>query len=65
MIMPPISSATPRPAIWDVAMLVVLASVFVLVTLRRFFASEPVPIGDPLFTVGMHGHGQETRPVRI
>ena len=65
MIMPPISPATPRPAIWDIAMLAVLASGFVLVTLRSFFASEPMPVGDPLFTVGTHDHEQETRLVRI
>jgi hypothetical protein len=65
MIVPPISPITPRPAVWDMAMLAVLVSGFVLVTLRRFFASEPVPVGDPLFGMGVHGHEQETRAVRI
>jgi hypothetical protein len=65
MIMPPTSPTTPRPTVWDFAMLTVLTCSFALVTLRRFFASEPVPVGDPLFIVGMHGHEQQVLPVRI
>jgi hypothetical protein len=65
MIMPPLSPATPCPAVWHIAMLALLAAGFVPVTLRRFFVAEPVPVGDPFFTVGGHGHEPETCLVRI
>lgn len=56
MIIPPFSPATSRPAIWDLAALAVVGSGLVLVTLRGFFASEPVPVGDPLFSSSIHRH---------
>jgi hypothetical protein len=28
----------------------------VLVTMRSFFASEPIPVGDPLLSPNMYGH---------
>lgn len=60
MIIPPFSPASPRPAIWDFAALVVVTSVSVLVTMRSFFASEPIPIGDPFFSLGRHSQVGET-----
>ncbi len=56
MIIPPFSPANPRPAIWDFAALVVVASGLALVTMRAFLASEPIPIGDPLLSPNMYGH---------
>jgi hypothetical protein len=56
MIIPPFSPARPRPAIWDLAALVVVASGLTLVTMRAFFASEPIPTGDPLLSPSMYGH---------
>jgi hypothetical protein len=65
MIVPPLSPATPRPAVWDIAMLCILASCFVAITLRSFLASEPVPIGDPLFIMGAYDHEQGAHAVRV
>jgi len=56
MIIPPFSAASSRPAIWDFAALAVVAAGLVLVTLRSFFASPPIPVGDPLLFPGMQGH---------
>ena len=56
MIMPPFSPASPRPSIWDFAALAVVAAGLVLVTMRSFLASEPIPVGDPLLPRSAHGH---------
>jgi hypothetical protein len=48
MIIPPFSPASPKPAIWDFAVLAAVGGGLVLVTMRSFFASEPLPVGDPL-----------------
>ena len=56
MIIPPFSPASPRPAIWDFAALAVVAASMVLVTLRSFLASEPIPVGDPLLPGSAHSH---------
>lgn len=56
MIIPPFSPANPRPTIWDFAALVAVASGLALVTMRSFFASEPIPIGDPLLSPTMYSH---------
>jgi hypothetical protein len=53
MIIPPFSAASPRPVIWDFAALSVVAAGLVLVTMRSFFASEPIPVGDPLLSPSM------------
>jgi hypothetical protein len=50
MIIPPFSPANPWPAIWDFGALLVVAAGLLLVTMRSFFASEPIPVGDPLLS---------------
>ncbi|MBZ5702511.1 MAG: hypothetical protein LAN84_11770 [Acidobacteriia bacterium] len=50
MIIPPFSAASSRPAIWDFAALSVAAAGLFLVTMRSFFASEPIPVGDPFLS---------------
>jgi len=54
MIIPPFAPASPRPAIWDLATLALVAGGFVLLSLNSFFRAEPVPIGDPLLAESVH-----------
>jgi hypothetical protein len=56
MILPPFSPANARPALWDLATLAAVASGLVLVALRSFFASHPLPVGDPLLPKSSHSH---------
>ena len=55
-IMPSFSRHSPWPAIWDLAALAVVVGAFSLATMRSFFASDPVPVGDPLLSTGAHSH---------
>jgi hypothetical protein len=56
MILAPFAPTNPRPAIWDLAALGLVASLFILLTLRAFFGGEPIPVGDPLLPQSVHGH---------
>ena len=55
-IMPSFSRQNPRPTIWDLAALALIVGAFSLTTMRSFFASEPVPVGDPLLSASAHSH---------
>ena len=59
MIIPPFSLANPRPTIWDLAVVLAVGAGLVLVTMRSFFASDPLPFGDPLLpkSTANHVHG--------
>ena len=54
MILPPLSPASPLPALWDFAAIGLAGSCFVLLSLRAFFASQSLPVGDPLLAESLH-----------
>ena len=56
LIIPSFSRQSPRLAVWDLAAVAVVVGAFSLATMRSFFASEPVPVGDPLFSASAHSH---------
>ncbi|MBI2815788.1 MAG: hypothetical protein HYX72_02495 [Acidobacteria bacterium] len=56
LIAAPFSPQSPVPSVWDFAALVLVAGVFITLTFRTFFSSEPVPLGDPLLPESVHSH---------
>jgi hypothetical protein len=56
MIVPPFSPARSWPTLWDLAVLAAVASGLLLVTLRSFFAREPLPVGDPYLLRTLEEH---------
>jgi hypothetical protein len=56
MVVPPFSAARSWPTLWDLATLVAVASGLLLVTLRSFFAGEPLPVGDPYLLRTLEEH---------
>lgn len=56
MVVPPFSPARSWPTPWDVAVLAAVASGLLLVTLRSFFAREPLPVGDPYLLRTLEEH---------
>jgi hypothetical protein len=56
MIVPPFSPASSWPTLWDLAVLAAVASGLLLVTLRSFFAREPLPVGDPYLLRTLEEH---------
>jgi uncharacterized membrane protein YidH (DUF202 family) len=56
MIVPPFSRTRSWPTLWDLAMLAAVASGLLLVTLRSFFAREPLPVGDPYLLRTLEEH---------
>lgn len=56
MIIPPFSATRAWPTLWDLAALAAVASGLLLVTLRSFFAVQPLPIGDPYLLRTLEEH---------
>jgi len=56
MIIPPFSPASPRATVWDFAVVAAVGACLILVSMRTFLASEPIPVGDPLLPKSAPGH---------
>ena len=56
MVVPPFSPARSWPTLWDFAVLATVASGLLLVSLRSFFAQEPLPVGDPYLLGTLEEH---------
>ena len=56
MVVPPFSPGRCWPTLWDFAALAAVASSLLLVTLRSFFAGEPLPVGDPYLLRTLEEH---------
>jgi hypothetical protein len=56
MVVPPFSPVRSWPTLWDFAVLAAVASGLLMVTLRSFFAGEPLPVGDPFFLRTLEEH---------
>ena len=56
MVLPPFSPTRSWPTLWDWVVLAAVASGLLLVTLRSFFAREPLPVGDPYLLRTLEEH---------
>ena len=56
MAVPPFSPGRCWPTLWDFAALAAVASGVLLITLRSFFAREPLPVGDPYLLRTLEEH---------
>lgn len=56
MILPVYFPVSPGLMLWDFATLILVSSAFVLLTINRFFRTEPLPVGDPFLAESLHSH---------
>lgn len=56
MIVPPLAGERPWFGIWELAITLGLAGLFLLLFLRAFRQAAPVPLGDPALAESLHYH---------